>query len=98
MERSHRPLRLSQSLRTIWGRGYSGWAFLGETSAAQRVLSGPAAGCQSAAKSEETERIRQKNRSLIGTVFISGSNSVLFFRQENSGQENKTGLFVGGDL
>src|SRR5664279_4905715 len=48
MAKSHRPLRLSQSCRTIWGRGYSGWAFSGETSLAHRVFSGPAAGCQAA--------------------------------------------------
>src|SRR5436190_20197885 len=45
MARSQRPLRFSQSSRTICGRGYSGRAFCAETSFAQRVLSGPAAGC-----------------------------------------------------
>ena len=48
MAKSHRPLRLSQSCRTIWGRGYSGWAFSGDTSLAHRVFSGPTAGCQAA--------------------------------------------------
>ena len=42
--KSHSPLRLSQSLRTICGRGYSGRALSGVTSFAQRVISGPAAG------------------------------------------------------
>src|ERR1035437_1310497 len=50
MAKSHKPLRLSQSCRTIWGRGYSGWAFSGDTSLAHRVFSGPAAGCQDAAE------------------------------------------------
>src|SRR5262249_52993571 len=43
--RSQRPFRLSQSFRTICGRGYSGRTLAGETSLAQRVFSGPAAGC-----------------------------------------------------
>src|SRR5262245_32735650 len=49
MAKSQRPLRLRQSVRTSCGRGYSGCAFLGETSAAQRVLSGPVAGRQDSA-------------------------------------------------
>src|SRR5438093_13379558 len=36
-----RPLRLSQSARTICGRGYSGKALVGEKSLAQRVINGP---------------------------------------------------------
>src|SRR6516162_5693750 len=47
---SHRPLRFIQSLRTICGRGYSEWTLLGATSLAQRVMRGPLAGCQSAAR------------------------------------------------
>src|SRR5262249_702204 len=48
----HSPLRLSQSLRTICGRGYSGCTLSGRTSFAQRVRSGPLPGCQSAAVGE----------------------------------------------
>src|SRR4051794_1683270 len=44
---SHRPLRFSQSFRTICGRGYSGRTLLGSTCLAHRVISGPCAGFQS---------------------------------------------------
>src|SRR5262245_29004055 len=61
MARFQRPLRFSQELRTICGRGYSGRGFLRETSAAQRVLSGASAGCHSAAESGRARKVRQKN-------------------------------------
>ena len=41
---SQSPFKLSQSARTICGRGYSGHAFVGETSLAQRVNIGTLVG------------------------------------------------------
>src|ERR1035437_9818403 len=67
MAKSHKPLRLSQSRRTIWGRGYSGWAFSGETSLAHRVFSGPAAGCQVAAHAGEADRNLRDRKMNCGT-------------------------------
>src|SRR6266478_3328211 len=62
MARSQRPLRFSHALRAICGRGYSGWAFFGDTSAAQRVFKGPTAGCHSAARPQQTERTNISSR------------------------------------
>src|SRR5208282_2206257 len=44
--RTQSPFKLSQSSRTICGRGYSGCALAGDTSLAQRVFNGPWACCQ----------------------------------------------------
>src|SRR3990172_3915048 len=40
MAKSHRPLRFIHSVRTNCGRGYSGCAFVGDTSLAQAVSIG----------------------------------------------------------
>src|ERR1035437_6200515 len=75
MAKSHRPLRLSQSCRTIWGRGYSGWAFSGDTSLAHRVFSGPAAGCQDARDGSGTKsraaRITSATKDILWYKFFS---------------------------
>src|SRR6185436_162796 len=63
--KSHSPFKFRQSDRTICGRGYSGCAFFGETSLAQRVWSGPAAGCQAFA----TGRVSRSARMAAGRSF-----------------------------
>ena len=66
----HRPLRFNQSLRTICGRGYSGWTFCGETSLAQRVNSGDAAGFQSSARAIELAAKRTDVATRISKRFM----------------------------
>src|SRR5262249_2826595 len=61
----HSPLRFIQSLRTICGRGYSGWTLSGVTSLAHLVISGPLAGCQSSPRvGEQSARTRAKTESV----------------------------------
>src|SRR5262245_15083466 len=62
---SQRPLRFNHSFRTICGRGYSGRGLSLDTSAAQRVLSGPCAGYQTAAVSEQAGRRSVKNNNCL---------------------------------
>src|ERR1035437_976131 len=69
MAKSHRPLRLSQSCRTIWGRGYSGWALAGETSLAHRVFSGPSAACQAARDGTGTKSKRARATLAASGIF-----------------------------
>jgi hypothetical protein len=72
---SQSPLRFIHSLRTICGRGYSGSAFVGETSFAQRVMNGAWAGFQSAAWDctvPAFRRIRAAVRMLSGFFIIVG--------------------------
>src|SRR6476660_1292060 len=58
--RSHSPFRFNHVLRTICGRGYSGSAFFGDTSAAHRVFNGPTAACQSDATAKNGRRQQSK--------------------------------------
>src|SRR5487761_1016512 len=70
MEYCQRPFRFCHFSRTICGRGYSASARSGVTSFAQRVLSGPRAGCQSAASAVRVVAImmamRQSGRVMVG--------------------------------
>src|SRR5438270_5060221 len=61
----HSPFKFIHSLRTICGRGYSGRTLAGETSLAQRVMSGDLAGFQSAAQSD---RPTQRNNTTISSL------------------------------
>src|SRR6266436_3607323 len=68
---SQRPFKFIHSLRTSCGRGYSGRTLAGETSLAQRVLSGPAAGCHldSSHQALNTKQIAKITRASVFLIW-----------------------------